>query len=141
MGIGDRIRKIRKSRGMTQAQVAEKVGLTGAAVRHYENGIRKAGPEQTAAVAGVLGVRPEAITDYHIASDRDIIEALFRIEELTGMKPVETPDGVVLAPGKKPKESHDITYALIDWSSMHEKLDAGEISQDEYDEWKLTYEG
>ena len=35
MSVGENIRRYRKSRGMTQAQLAEAVGLTEGAVRHY----------------------------------------------------------------------------------------------------------
>ena len=34
MSVGENIRRYRKSRGMTQAQLAEAVGLTEGAVRH-----------------------------------------------------------------------------------------------------------
>ncbi len=37
MSVGENIRRYRKSRGMTQAQLAEAVGLTEGAVRHYES--------------------------------------------------------------------------------------------------------
>ena len=40
MSVGENIRRYRKLRGMTQAQLAESVGLTEGAVRHYESGIR-----------------------------------------------------------------------------------------------------
>ena len=54
MGAGERIRKFRKARGMTQAQVAQAIGATEGAVRHYEHGDRTPGPEQIAAIADVL---------------------------------------------------------------------------------------
>lgn len=38
MGIGQNIRVFRKKRGMTQNQLGEKIGMTGGAVRSYENG-------------------------------------------------------------------------------------------------------
>ena len=37
MSVGENIRRYRKLRGMTQAQLAEAVGLTEGAVRHYES--------------------------------------------------------------------------------------------------------
>ena len=44
MSVGENIRRYRKSRGMTQAQLAEAVGLPEGAVRHYESGIRAVKP-------------------------------------------------------------------------------------------------
>ena len=52
MSVGENIRRYRKSRGMTQAQLAEAVGLTEGAVRHYESGIRAVKPGRETNVIG-----------------------------------------------------------------------------------------
>ena len=52
MSVGKNIRRYRKSRGMTQAQLAEAVGLTEGAVRHYESGIRAVKPELLESISG-----------------------------------------------------------------------------------------
>ena len=56
MSVGENIRRYRKSRGMTQAQLAEAVGLTEGAVRHYESGIRAVKPELLESISAALGV-------------------------------------------------------------------------------------
>lgn len=38
--IGKRLKKIRKSKGLTRAKVAEETGITNSALANYENGIR-----------------------------------------------------------------------------------------------------
>ena len=60
MSVGENIRRYRKSRGMTQAQLAEAVGLTEGAVRHYESGIRAVKPELLESIAAALGVSVNA---------------------------------------------------------------------------------
>ena len=45
MATGDNIRRHRKAKGLTQAQLADAVGLTEGAIRHYESGIRAVKPE------------------------------------------------------------------------------------------------
>lgn len=45
MATGDNIRRHRKAKGFTQAQLADAVGLTEGAIRHYESGIRAVKPE------------------------------------------------------------------------------------------------
>ena len=45
MATGDNIRRYRKAKGFTQAQLADAVGLTEGAIRHYESGIRAVKPE------------------------------------------------------------------------------------------------
>ena len=66
MSVGENIRRYRKSRGMTQAQLAEAVGLTEGAVRHYESGICAVKPELLESIAAALGVSVNALKDYGV---------------------------------------------------------------------------
>ena len=66
MSVGENIRRYRKSRGMTQAQLAEAVGLTEGAVRHYESGIRAVKPELLESISAALGVSVNALKDYGV---------------------------------------------------------------------------
>lgn len=47
--IGQRIQELRKAQGLTQTQLAQKIGISMAAVRNYENGLRE--PNSKAMVA------------------------------------------------------------------------------------------
>lgn len=47
--IGQRIQELRKAQGLTQSQLAQKIGISMAAVRNYENGLRE--PNSKAMVA------------------------------------------------------------------------------------------
>ena len=141
MSTGERIRRFRKARGLTQAQVAEAIGATEGAVRHYEKGVRTPGPEQLAAIAEVLGVNVAALTDYGLDDARDALEVLFRLEEKTGLRPVQTDDGVVLVLDDGADGAESFAYALVAWKSMCDDLKSGAISQEEYDEWKASFNG
>src|SRR5215475_13911913 len=55
-GIGEVLTIARKSRGMTQAELAEAVGLTQAAINRYEAGERDPDEMIVAALADALGV-------------------------------------------------------------------------------------
>ena len=61
MTTGSRIRALRESRGMTQRQLAERAGCTDAAIRNYEAGRRALKGSALDAIAGALGVAPEAL--------------------------------------------------------------------------------
>ena len=61
--VGSRIRLIRKAKGLTQAELGEKVGLTADRVQKYENGIRKPKPELIQEFATALGVNRKALED------------------------------------------------------------------------------
>ena len=141
MSTGERIRRFRKARGMTQAQVAEAIGATEGAVRHYEKGVRTPSEEQLAAIAGVLDVSPEALTDYKVQSARDALEVLFRLEDMSGLHPIDAEGGIALAIDPEVSGSQKIEYALIAWKSMRDDLESGAITKDEYDAWRSSFEG
>lgn len=140
MGTGERIRMFRKARDMTQAQVAEAIGATEGTIRHYEKGERTPSAEQIAAIASVLGVSPAALSDYGIESARDALEVLFRLEDMAGLHPVETDDGMVLAIDEQVPGSQKIHYALIAWKSMRDNLASGSVTQAEYNDWRASFE-
>ena len=56
MSFGTVLRKVRKSRGVTQVQLAEKLGVTQATIARYEKGIMTPEVRRIAQVAKVLGV-------------------------------------------------------------------------------------
>ena len=141
MSTGERIRRFRLARGLTQAQVAAAIGATEGAVRHYEKGVRTPGPEQLAGIAKALGVNVAALTDYGVEDTRDALEVLFRLEEMTGLRPVQTEDGLVLVMDGQADGAEKINYALVSWKAMRDDLQSGAISQDEYDEWKASFNG
>jgi transcriptional regulator with XRE-family HTH domain len=54
--IGSRLRKLRKSLGLTQTDLAEKLGITQSAWTQYETGTRKISIEVAAVVSRRFGV-------------------------------------------------------------------------------------
>ena len=81
MSVGENIRRYRKSRGMTQAQLAEAVGLTEGAVRHYESGIRAVKPELLESISAALGVSVNALKDYGVETAGDSCRCFVRLED------------------------------------------------------------
>ena len=55
MTVGEHIREIRKQRGMTQAQLAEKSGVAAISIHQYETGKRNPQLAQLIRIAAVLG--------------------------------------------------------------------------------------
>ncbi|MDA8325880.1 MAG: helix-turn-helix transcriptional regulator [Nitrospiraceae bacterium] len=54
--IGELIRQMRKSSGMSQMQLAEKIGLSYQQVQKYEKGINKLNLSRLKQISGALGV-------------------------------------------------------------------------------------
>ncbi len=68
--LGDRIAKHRTELGWTQAELAERVGISRVALSHLEAGISTAGERTVALLAGVFKVEPHELvdgTDYPVA--------------------------------------------------------------------------
>src|SRR5262245_17249986 len=65
--LGDRIAKYRTELGWTQAELAERVGISRVALSHLESGISTPGERTVALLAGVFKVEPHDLvagTDY-----------------------------------------------------------------------------
>lgn len=61
MTVGERIRKIRTEKGMTQKQVAEACGMADSAVRKYESGAQKPKLDTIIRLAKALDVSPSLL--------------------------------------------------------------------------------
>lgn len=136
MSVGENIRRYRKLRGMTQAQLAEAVGLTEGAVRHYESGIRAVRPELLEAIADTLGVSVNALKDYGVETAGDLMSLLVRLEDAFGIAPTADGSGLAL----NPKAPHAPKAAMVIklWAKKRAQLEDGEIDAREYEDWKAS---
>ena len=57
MSIGEQIKAAREQAGITQAELGQKVGVSGVAIMRYERGKRQPRLEQLQAIAAALGVQ------------------------------------------------------------------------------------
>ena len=84
--VGRRIREIRESQNMTQAELGEKIGLNGDRVQKYENGARKPKSELLKQFARALDVSTLALTDPIVANYFGAMYALFEMEKRYDLK-------------------------------------------------------
>ena len=136
MSVGENIRRYRKLRGMTQAQLAEAVGLTEGAVRHYESGIRAVKPELLGSIADTLGVSVNALKDYGVENAGDLMSLLARLEDSFGVVP--SADGTGLSLNSKAPHASKAATAIELWAEKRAQLENGEIDADEYEDWKAS---
>lgn len=61
MSIGEHIRKYRKAAGLTQVELAQKLGLRQYVITNYERGIRKPPTDTLPRIAKALGVGLEEL--------------------------------------------------------------------------------
>ena len=144
MAIGERIRFFRMLRGMTQKYLGMTVGFPekSADVRlaQYENGSRSPKADLTAALAEVLDVSPQALSVPDIDSYTGLMHTLFTLEDLYGLKVRELDGEVCLTVDvRQNKDAARLHEMLCSWREQAAKLEAGDISKEDYDKWRYHY--
>lgn len=135
MSTGEKIKKFRKLRKLTQKDLGEAAGLTESAIRNYEHDYRSPNAQQLAAIAKRLDVPVTALDDYEINSAREALEALFRLEDAFGIKPDEK-GNLVMDP--KAKNAKKLSSALKAWRGVLDEVEAGDMTEDEYELWRAS---
>lgn len=144
MAIGERIHFFRLLRGMTQKYLGMALGFPekSADVRlaQYETGSRTPKADLTAALAEVLDVSPHALSVPDIDSYVGLMHTLFTLEDNYGLKVTEQDGELALQVDcRKNKAAARLHEMLWTWREQAAKLEAGEISQEEYDSWRYHY--
>ena len=144
MAIGERIHFFRLLRGMTQKYLGMALGFPekSADVRlaQYETGSRTPKADLTAALAQVLDVSPHALSVPDIDSYVGLMHTLFTLEDNYGLKITEQDGELALQVDfRQNKDAARLHEMLWAWQEQAAKLEAGEISQEEYDRWRYYY--
>lgn len=144
MAIGERIHFFRLMRGMTQKYLGQMIGFPekSADVRmaQYETGARSPKADITAQLAEILNVSPKALSVPDIDTYDGLMHTLFALEDLYGLH-IDEIDGEICL---RLDKSKGVTYLqmfdqLHAWNEQQQKLKSGEISKDQYDEWRYHY--
>ncbi len=143
MAIGERIRYIRNLRGMTQKYVGMAIGFSEKTsevrMTQYESGSRTPKEKMIADLAVVFGVSPQAITVPDIESYIGLAHTLFTLEDLYGVK-IENNDGQLCLVLDRDSKSYSSMFDILHaWSKEAEKLKAGEITKEDYNDWRYNY--
>lgn len=144
MAIGERIHFFRTLRGMTQKYLGTQVGFPekSADVRlaQYETGTRTPKADMTTALANILDVSPLALSVPDIDSYMGLMHTLFTLEDRYGLEICECDGEVHLRVNiRHGKDAAELTRSLIAWRQQAAKLEAGEITKEEYDRWRYRY--
>lgn len=144
MAIGERISFFRNLRGMTQKFLGIQVGFPekSADVRlaQYETGTRSPKADVTAALANILDVSPLALSVPDIDSYLGLMHTLFTLEDRYGLHVDEMDGEICLKVNvRKNKDAAELHRMLCAWQEQAAKLKSGEISQEDYDNWRYHY--
>ncbi len=137
MTTGEKIRYFRKLRGLYQGELGEKIGVSEGAIRHYEADFRTPKQPQINTIAEALDISPMALKDYGVESAKDLMGLLLQLEDDFGIAP--TSDGTGLEVSLKAKKAPKTVQMLKVWARKRDQLQSGDITADEYAEWKAKF--
>ena len=150
--IGQRIKLLRKRKGLNQQELAELLGKSLRTVQKYETGEIEVSVAIVNQLADLLDATPTYILGYEkdtapIRSLADIMSLLFKLEQVEGVSfdiDVKRPPRSgewkcsVSFNGKAPDADFntDLCLFLEDWASQREDVASYELTQGAYQKWK-----
>lgn len=130
--IGKRIRFIRKKRNMTMKHLGKAAGLpeNSADIRiaQYESGTRTPKADLLRKIADVLEVSPNALSVPDLDNVIGVMHTLFILEDLYSFR--FTLENCA---------SDKLKMAINEWHRKYESYSKGEISKEQYDDWRYNY--
>ncbi len=131
---GEKLKKLRLLRELTQKELAIKSDLTDSAIRNYELGYRSPNKKQLIKIAEALECDVSALIDHTPISVFEFMQILFDYEDDLKIKPLIEESSIGLI-------SHDENFNdfLVEWDEMRKKHYSEEITDDEFEDWKLSY--
>lgn len=143
MAIGERIKFFRNLRGITQKRLGMSIGFAEktADVRmaQYESGTRKPKEKLLSELANELDVSPKALDVPDIDSYIGLMHTLFALEDLYGFKINKLGEEICLTLDKANSSYFSVFDLLNAWYMEADKFRRGEISKEEYDDWRYNY--
>lgn len=139
MTIGEKIKKFRTARVLSQKQLAIMSGMSEPAIRNYELGNRQPSAKQIEKIADALGVSPFALSNPDLESDLGFMHSLFAMEDMYGLQIASIDGAICLQLDKQSSSYSSFSDRLRAWLAESEKLKNDQITKDEYDEWRHSY--
>lgn len=134
MSITSKIYKHRKRLGMTQAELAEKAGLSESAIRSYELGNRIPKPAHREAIAKALGINPKTLDDFYDEDVDATIQCLMDMESNDMIRPVLIDGIAYLMPIQV-----DMETGVQEWAEKQLEYAYQNLGDEEYASWKDSY--
>ena len=144
MAFGKRIKFFRNRKGMKQKELGELLGFLGKTsdvrVAQYETEARTPKADLVKEMAQIFGVSTRAINVPNIDSYLGLMHTLFAMEDMYGIKIGEIDGELCLRLDKSKGTTYLSMFDMFHaWQEQAEKLKSGEITQEEYDQWRYNY--
>lgn len=142
MTVGERIKKIRLEKGLTQKQLAEKCGIDSANLRKYESGRQNPKIETVEKIANALGVNPMLLVygeelSQTLKSINEVEEAINRNKRIFAREPNDEDMQYIINSNNRTKLKQD-TIAKYDSLNTLGQQKANEYITDLSEQEKYT---
>ena len=132
--IGNKIRRIREHRNLSQGELGDKVGLSANRIQKYENSYRTPKKDMLDKIAKALQVNPASLLDNEPTTDMGAMYSLFELEEHYKLEIRVDYNGMCIYFDKKsPLIPH-----LEEW---RDKKIENINDKQSYNDWKWNYTG
>lgn len=138
MTVGQKIKKIRLLRKLSQKELAHMCELSEPAIRNYELGNRQPSQKQLKNIAMALDVDPMAL-EPDIDVLNGVMHIFFELEDEYGIKIICENEILRLSFDNGRIPQHGLREMIIEWTKMIDRLKNGEVSKEEYDNWRYRY--
>ena len=143
MAIAERIRYFRNKCGMTMKYLGQQLGYAensaDVRVAQYEAGTRKPKVDTVRALADVFDVESAALDVPDIDSYIGIMHTLFALEDQYTLSADLIDGEPVLRFGTDIKKRSHLWDLFASWAKQAERYRNGEISEEEYNQWRYHY--
>lgn len=142
MKIGERIRRIRKFRGMTLKQLGVALGnpekTADVRISQYESGKRNPTEDSLVQMAAAMNCSPNAIGPHDHDTYIGLMYTLFDLEDTYGIHIDQIDGELVLRMDKHHPDYLALFDHLLEWYEVW-KRDQTDDDPAAYTEWKITY--
>ena len=149
MALGDKIRKYRTLKGLTQAQLGSMVKLTGDRIRQYENDVRKPKDGKLMEIAKALDINPTSLFEPDYRNPNSVMHTLFELEDIYGLRFEKLGENyrLVFSQNEDGQNSGWLMEGIAAWTAKRKELqpdinDSAEAITDKkekYALWKARY--
>ena len=144
ISMAERIQHFRTLRGMTQKYFGMLIGFpeksADVRVAQYETDNRTPKADLTRTMARALDVSPKALTVPDIDTYDGMMHTFFALEDRYGFQ-ITDMDGTpcLMFNPYHSRDAWRMIERLLEWQKQAAKLNKGEITREEYDNWRYCY--
>ena len=144
MAIGKRIKYFRNKKGLKQKQLGEMLGFLGKTsdvrMAQYEAEARIPKNDLVNQMAAIFGVSIHALTVPDIDTYVGLMHTLFALEDMYGLRIGKINGEVCLRLDKSTGMTYTAMFEMLSaWQQVASQLEKGEITKEEYDQWRYQY--